>query len=75
MSSSITRWLLGLKDLPTDTEGLRLTWERPIPDWGWMLVVVLCVLIGIWSYLRMDVTRGLRVLLGGMRVMILTYVL
>ena len=74
MSSSITRWLLGLKDLPADTEGLRLTWERPIPDWGWMLVVVLCVLIGIWSYLRMDVTRGLRVLLGGMRALIILLV-
>ncbi|MCH2160520.1 MAG: hypothetical protein MK085_01465 [Phycisphaerales bacterium] len=74
MKSDAIRWLLGLRDLPQDSTGLRLTWERPLPEWGWMLVVLLCVLLAIWSYQRLDASRGLRALLGGVRGLLLLLV-
>ena len=71
MNTEAMRWLLGLRDLPPDSTGLRLTWERPLPEWGWMLMVLLCGLLAVWSYQRMDASRLIRFLLGGARGLLL----
>lgn len=71
MNSEFTRWLLGVRSLPNDTEGLRLAWERPLPDWGWMLVVVFCVALAVWSYSRLEASRSARIGLGVLRGLLL----
>ena len=74
MNTDAIRWLLGIRDLPPDSTGLRLTWERPFPDWAWMMVVLLCVLLAVWSYQRLDASRGIRVVLGSVRGLLLLLV-
>ena len=31
--SDFWRWILGIRDLPVDAEGLELAWEHPLPGW------------------------------------------
>ena len=60
MNTSFGRWLLGLRDLPTDTGQLQIAWERPIPGWVWFLAITVCIAIAIWSYSRLDAGRRAR---------------
>ncbi len=69
--SDFTRWWLGIRDLPVDSEGLRLAWEHVLPGWLWLVLVVGCVLIAVWSYARIDAPQRIRVLLASTRVSIL----
>ena len=68
------RWLLGIDQLPNDGGTLRLAWERPLPEWGWMLVVLGCVLVGFWSYQYLQASLRSRILLGSLRSFLLLLV-
>lgn len=61
------RWLLGINDLPMDATGFRLAWERPLPGWAWLVVIVLLVLLAAWSYRGLDASPRRRILLAGLR--------
>ena len=75
MNTSFGRWLLGLRDLPTDTGQLQIAWERPIPGWVWFLAITVCIAIAIWSYSRLDAGRRARGFLATARAGILALLL
>jgi hypothetical protein len=49
--ASIVRILVD--DVPTDVDAIRVVFERPLPAWGWFLVVAAALGIGFWSYRRL----------------------
>lgn len=69
--SGAWRWLLGLKDLPVDAEGLRPAWERPLPVWGWLLVIAAAIGVAAWSYRGLDAPPRRRAILSGLRTALL----
>lgn len=69
--SGFWRWMLGVHDLPADTEGLRLAWERPIPGWGWVLLVLGIVAFAAWSYRGLDADARRRTGLAALRASLL----
>ena len=44
------RWLLDLKVIPADAEGIRLAFERPLERWVWALLIIGAGLFAVWSY-------------------------
>ena len=58
--------LLVSGDAPSDSTGMRIVFERPLPEWAWLLVVVAAFLVALWSYRRLQGTsrRLSRVLRG-----------
>ncbi len=67
IANPAVRWLLGIEGIPADAADVRLAFERPIPAWGWLLVLVLAVGLAWLSYRRLDVNRVRRVVLGSLR--------
>ena len=59
--------LLGLDDPGFGSSGVRLVFERPIPGWGWALVVLGAAGAGWWSYRRLGGRRATRVPLAASR--------
>lgn len=59
LDSPLGRWLLGVHGSPSDASSVRLAFERPLPGWGWFLVLCACGAIAWWSY------RHLRGRIGG----------
>lgn len=64
-------WLLDLNELSIGAEGVRLGFERPLPAWAWFLVIAGSVLLAGWSYQRLSGSRGVRVVLAGLRTSLL----
>ncbi len=69
--SAMWRWLLGVKDLPVDAEGLRPAWERPLPAWGWLVMVAVVIGFAVWSYRGLDAPPRRRMVLSGLRATLL----
>ena len=69
--SDFTRWWLGIRDLPIGSEGLQLVWERNFPGWAWLVAIILCIGIALWSYARLDASRRIRGGLASARTVIL----
>ncbi len=65
--NGFTKWMLGIDQLPNDGGVLRLAWERPLPEWAWMLIILGCILIGFWSYQHLQASLRSRILLGSLR--------
>ena len=42
------RWLLDLKVIPADAEGIRLAFERPLERWVWALLIIGAGLFAVW---------------------------
>ncbi len=61
------RWLLDLDTLTPGMEGVEFGFERPIPAWGWALVVLAAVAMATWSYRRLEGSAGARVFLAALR--------
>jgi hypothetical protein len=53
VNNGFVRWLLDVERLPADAEGLRLAWERPLPGWAWMLLLLGAVAFAVWCYGRL----------------------
>lgn len=68
------RWLLDLKSLGFDQPGVEFGFTRPVPPWGWALVVIAALALGLWSYRRLEGGRLWRTLLGLARVLILVLI-
>jgi hypothetical protein len=64
-------WLFGLHKLHFGDEGVSLSWARPLPAWGWLLVVLAAAGLAVWSYSRLSGGRGSRWFLAGMRGLLL----
>ena len=69
--NDLWRWLLGVKDLPIDAEGLRPAWERPLPVWGWLLVIGVAIAFAAWSYRGLDAPPRRRTILTALRSVLL----
>lgn len=50
-SQWIAKFFFG-NDVPSDVDAIRVIFSRPLPSWGWFLVVVAAFLVGLWSYRR-----------------------
>lgn len=62
--------LFGLDGLGFSDPESVLTFARPVPAWGWALVIgVLCVLVGL-SYMRQLASPRVRTVLAGIRVLL-----
>jgi len=52
--------LFDLQNLSPGEEGVALGFERPIPGWGWALVILGAIAFSVWSYSRLTGSRPLR---------------
>ena len=59
--------LFSLKTLRPGDPGVALEWARPIPAWGWMLVLAGAVLLAWWGYHRLEGALRRRVILATLR--------
>lgn len=71
MSSPLLRWLLGIEAGHEQLGNARVVFERPIPGWGWFLVIVGCVAVAWWTYRRMRGAASGRAALGAVRTALL----
>ncbi len=71
MSSPLVRWLLGIDAPDEQLGGASVVFERPIPGWGWFLVIVGCAVLAWWAYRRLRGSSSGRVGLGGIRAVLL----
>lgn len=69
--NEVARTLFGLDKLGFAQEGVQLGFARPIPAWGWALVIGAAVAIAWWSYWRLDAARRGRVVLASLRALVL----
>lgn len=69
--NDLLRWALDLKSLSFDQEGVEFGFERPLPTWGWTLVVLAAAALAWWSYRRLEGPRLVRAGLCAARVLIL----
>ncbi len=65
--SELIHQLLDLETLSWGAEGARLGFERPIPAWGWFLIVLGALALSLWSYWRLVGPRVARAGLGVVR--------
>ena len=62
--NDLLAFLLDLDRLSFGNEDVSLGFERPIPGWGWALVVAGALALAVWSYSRLIGPRYLRGLLA-----------
>ncbi len=66
----IVAWLLRLPD-DAPAGAWRLGFERPLPGWAWLLVMIAAAAIGAWSVRAMAIGPRRRVVIGSMRALLL----
>lgn len=59
--------LLDLQQLSPADEGVALGFDRPLPGWGWALVILGALAFSAWSYSRLTGSRPARGILALMR--------
>ncbi|MFK7959239.1 MAG: hypothetical protein AB8G96_01835 [Phycisphaerales bacterium] len=75
MNSPLVRWLLDLDLLPEDAGPLRLAWERGLPAWMWLLIVLGAAALAWIAYRRMAGPRTWRAGLAGLRTLTILLVI
>ncbi|MBC7834492.1 MAG: hypothetical protein H7Y88_05250 [Phycisphaerales bacterium] len=58
------RWLLSLDRLGLGDPGVELALQRPIPSWGWAIVMLAALVVGWLGYRRLEGRRRPRILLA-----------
>jgi hypothetical protein len=71
MSEPFVRWLLGIDAPPEQIGAARVVFERPLPGWGWFLLIVGCIALTWWSYRRLRGASSGRFALGAVRTALL----
>jgi hypothetical protein len=75
MNSPLLRWLLNIDRIPPDAETVRIAWENPLPGWAWALLLLGAAFLAVWSYSRLAGRQSGRIMLAGVRCLILLVVL
>lgn len=65
--NDLMRRLLDLNTLRWDDPEVAFAFERPLPAWGWTLVILGALVFALWSYSRLEGARLARVVLGVVR--------
>ncbi len=63
--------LFSLRELGFGQDGVALGFDRPLPTWGWALVLIACIALGWWGYRKLEGLRPARTALAGVRAMLL----
>jgi len=63
--------LFALRELGFGQDGVTLGFDRPLPTWGWALVVMGCVVLGWWGYRKLEGPQAARWLLAMVRSILL----
>ena len=71
--SGAWRWLLGIDQIPAESESLQLGFEHPMPPWAWALVVALAALLAWLGYFKMSGPLGWRSVLASLRAALLVW--
>lgn len=66
--------LFGLEGLGFGDEGVTFEWARPMPAWGWLLVVLGAGAVAWWSYWRLIGAARWRGALAGVRAFVILLV-
>lgn len=69
--SGVLSRLFALRELGIGQEGVTLGFERALPAWGWLLVVLGCTALGWAGYRRLEGPRPARVGLAAVRALLL----
>ena len=68
----ILNWLFGLEgDVRFGTGDAEFGWARPVPAWGWALIIAGAAAAAFWSYTRIDAPRRARGVLASLRALLL----
>lgn len=65
--NDFARWFLGLETLRPGMEGVEFGFERPLPPWGWALVVLVAAFFAWRAYRKLDGAPAARTALGTLR--------
>lgn len=65
--NELMRQLLDLNTLQWGAENAHLSFERPIPAWGWLLIAMGALALALWSYWRLVGPKPMRAALGVVR--------
>lgn len=52
--------VFALRELGFGQDGVTLGFDRPLPTWGWALVVMGCVALGWWGYRKLEGPKAAR---------------
>lgn len=52
--------VFALRELGFGQDGVTLGFERPLPTWGWALVVMGCIALGWWGYRKLEGPKATR---------------
>lgn len=52
--------VFALRELGFGQEGVTLGFDRPLPTWGWALVVMGCAMLGWWGYRKLEGPKAAR---------------
>ncbi len=63
--------LFSLRELGLGQEGVTLGFDRPLPTWGWALVVMGCAMLGWWGYRKLEGPKAARLSLAFLRAVLL----
>lgn len=68
---SLVRDLFDLRRLDPNDPLVEFSFARPVPAWGWLLIVLAVAGLALWSYWRLAGPRGARMLLAVVRAVFL----
>jgi uncharacterized membrane protein len=72
--SGAWRWLLGIDRIPPGAEGLEWSFERPLPAWAWLLVLVAAGALAWRSYRGGGLSRPRAAGLASLRFLLLAWI-
>jgi hypothetical protein len=66
--------MFGFDALKLGDPDVTLDWTRPVPAWGWLLIVLAAGILSAWSYRKLDGPRWPRGILAGLRGLLLVVI-
>ena len=69
--NDVWAWLLGLDRLRFGQANVEFGFARPLPEWGWALVILAAIGAAWWSYRRLLGPAWWRGVLGAARALVL----